>query len=82
MDLLQPDRGDRPRRAHTGRFRIGGDQPVLDADGPSRISVEDSAIAVLDEAELPGFVERRFTIVVAGGDRTVWMWDAWRLAVK
>lgn len=46
----------------TGRFRIGGDQPVLDAEGRSRISAEDAAVAVLDEAELPRFVQRRFTI--------------------
>ncbi|MFJ9847821.1 NAD(P)-dependent oxidoreductase [Streptomyces sp. NPDC101150] len=46
----------------TGRFRIGGDQPVLDADGLSRISVEDAAVALVDEAELPRFVQRRFTI--------------------
>ncbi|MFF5897221.1 NAD(P)-dependent oxidoreductase [Streptomyces argenteolus] len=46
----------------TGRFRIGGDQPVVDADGRSRISVEDAAVALIDEAELPRFVQRRFTI--------------------
>ncbi|WP_049557519.1 NAD(P)-dependent oxidoreductase [Nonomuraea sp. SBT364] len=46
----------------TGRFRIGGDQPVRDADGRSRISSEDAAIALVDEAELPRFVQRRFTI--------------------
>jgi uncharacterized protein len=46
----------------TGRFRIGGDQPVLDADGHSRISSEDAAVALVDEAELPRFVQRRFTI--------------------
>ncbi|WP_431042278.1 NAD(P)-dependent oxidoreductase [Streptomyces sp. P1-3] len=46
----------------TGRFRIGGDQPVLDADGLSRISVEDAAVALVDEAELPRFAQRRFTI--------------------
>ncbi|MEV0374455.1 NAD(P)H-binding protein [Streptomyces sp. NPDC050636] len=46
----------------TGRFRVGGDQPVLDADGRSRISVEDAAVALVDEAELPRFVQRRFTI--------------------
>ncbi|MFH8368446.1 NAD(P)-dependent oxidoreductase [Streptomyces sp. NPDC018031] len=46
----------------TGRFRIGGDQPVRDADGRSRISVEDAAVALVDEAELPRFVQRRFTI--------------------
>jgi putative NADH-flavin reductase len=46
----------------TGRFRIGGDQAVLDADGRSRISSEDAAVALIDEAELPRFVQRRFTI--------------------
>ncbi|MBT2443228.1 NAD(P)H-binding protein [Streptomyces sp. ISL-36] len=46
----------------TGRFRVGGDQPVLDADGLSRISAEDAAVALLDEAELPRFVQRRFTV--------------------
>ncbi|MFE9566044.1 NAD(P)-dependent oxidoreductase [Streptomyces sp. NPDC006487] len=46
----------------TGRFRIGGDQPVLDADGRSHISMEDAAVALVDEAELPRFVQRRFTI--------------------
>ncbi|MFE6521338.1 NAD(P)-dependent oxidoreductase [Streptomyces sp. NPDC057794] len=46
----------------TGRFRIGGDQPILDAEGRSRISAEDAAIALIDEAELPRFVQRRFTI--------------------
>ncbi|MFG3024481.1 NAD(P)-dependent oxidoreductase [Streptomyces sp. NPDC048254] len=46
----------------TGRFRIGGDQPVLDAEGRSRISMEDSAVALVDEAELPRFVQRRFTV--------------------
>ncbi|MFJ9139427.1 hypothetical protein OG458_40830 [Streptomyces sp. NBC_01281] len=46
----------------TSRFRLGGDQPVLDADGRSRISAEDAAVALVDEAELPRFVQRRFTI--------------------
>src|SRR5260370_21969294 len=46
----------------TGRYRLGGDQPVIDADGRSRISVEDAAIALIDEAELPRFVQRRFTV--------------------
>jgi putative NADH-flavin reductase len=46
----------------TGRFRIGGDQPVFDADGRSRISAEDAAVALIDEAELPRFVQRRFTV--------------------
>jgi putative NADH-flavin reductase len=54
---VETDPGER-----TGRFRIGGDQPVMGEDGRSRISVEDAAIALIDEAELPRFVQRRFTI--------------------
>jgi putative NADH-flavin reductase len=46
----------------TGRFRVGGDQRVRDADGNSRISIEDAAIAILDEVELSRFVQRRFTV--------------------
>ncbi|TVL88756.1 NAD(P)-dependent oxidoreductase [Streptomyces sp. SAJ15] len=46
----------------TGRFRVGGDQLLLDADGRSRISAEDAAVALIDEAELPRFVQRRFTV--------------------
>jgi putative NADH-flavin reductase len=46
----------------TARFRLGGDQPVLDVEGRSRISFEDAAVALIDEAELPRHVQRRFTI--------------------
>ena len=46
----------------TGRFRLGGSQPVVDAEGQSRISYEDCAVAIIDEAELPRHVQRRFTI--------------------
>jgi uncharacterized protein len=46
----------------TGRFRTGGDQPVMDAAGRSRISAEDAAAALINEAELPRFVQRRFTV--------------------
>ncbi|WP_426515094.1 NAD(P)-dependent oxidoreductase [Diaminobutyricibacter sp. McL0618] len=46
----------------TGRYRTGGDQPVTDAEGRSRISTQDAAVAVLDEVEIPRYVQRRFTI--------------------
>ena len=46
----------------TGKFRLGGDQMIVDAKGDSRISMEDYAVAVLDEAEKPTHVEKRFTI--------------------
>lgn len=46
----------------TGRFRLGGDQLVVDAKGQSRISCEDYAVALVDEIELPRHVQRRFTV--------------------
>jgi putative NADH-flavin reductase len=46
----------------TARFRLGGDRPVVDVNGQSRISYEDAAVAIIDEAELPRHVQRRFTI--------------------
>jgi putative NADH-flavin reductase len=46
----------------TGRFRLGGDQVLTDADGRSWISAEDYAVAMLDEVEQPRHVRQRFTV--------------------
>ncbi|CAM5769896.1 NAD(P)-dependent oxidoreductase [Mesorhizobium amorphae] len=46
----------------TGKFRLGGDEPVLDAKGESHVSVEDLAYAILDEAEKPKHTGKRFTL--------------------
>jgi putative NADH-flavin reductase len=46
----------------TGAFRLGGDQLLMDGEGRSRISMEDYAIAVVDEIETPRHVKARFTI--------------------
>jgi len=46
----------------TGRFRFGDNQMLFDAEGRSRISYEDFAIAVMDEVVLPRHVQRRFTV--------------------
>ena len=46
----------------TGRFRVGGDQLLMDAEGRSRISYEDFAVAILDEIEWPRHIQRRFTV--------------------
>lgn len=46
----------------TGRFRIGGDQLLVRADGTSDISLEDLAMAAVDEAETARHVQRRFTV--------------------
>lgn len=46
----------------TGRFRLGGDQLLVDADGKSHISMEDYAIALADEIETPRHARTRFTV--------------------
>jgi putative NADH-flavin reductase len=46
----------------TGKYRLGLDNPVFDEKGDSHISVEDLAVAVLDEAEAPKHVGKRFTV--------------------
>ncbi len=46
----------------TGKFRVGADQLLVDANGQSRISAEDYAIALVDEAETPKHVRKRFTV--------------------
>lgn len=46
----------------TGKFRLGTDQLLKDADGNSRISVEDYAVAFIDELEKPAHARRRFTV--------------------
>jgi putative NADH-flavin reductase len=46
----------------TGKFRLGRDELISDAHGDSRISMEDYAVAVIDEAEKAAHVHRRFTI--------------------
>ncbi|MFD0403344.1 NAD(P)-dependent oxidoreductase [Kitasatospora sp. NPDC127121] len=52
--LLEP--GER-----TGRFRLGRDELLVDAEGASVISMEDLAVALLDEAEQPAHRRTRFT---------------------
>jgi hypothetical protein len=46
----------------TGQFRLGGDQLLTDGEGRSRISVEDYAVAMIDELEQPSHSRRRFTV--------------------
>lgn len=53
--LIQP--GER-----TGRFRIGADQLLTDEHGQSRISMEDFAIAFVDELERGKAIRRRITV--------------------
>lgn len=46
----------------TGKFRWGDDQLVTDANGNSRISIEDFAVAVIDEVEHHKYIRKRFTV--------------------
>jgi putative NADH-flavin reductase len=46
----------------TGHFRLGGDQLLRDAQGESHISMEDFAIAMVDEVEQPTHHRQRFTV--------------------
>lgn len=46
----------------TGKFRLGRDQLLVGADGKSWISMEDYAIAFVDEMESPRHVRQRFTV--------------------
>lgn len=51
--------------AGTGTYRRGGDTLLLDADGTSRITPQDLALAVLDELEHPQ-PEMHFTVIEGG----------------
>lgn len=45
----------------TGNYRLGADEPVFDANGESKISVDDLAVAIIDEAEQGKHIGKRFT---------------------
>lgn len=47
---------------HAGKFRLGKDQLLVDAGGKSRISAQDYALAMTDEAETPQHIRQRFTV--------------------
>lgn len=46
----------------TGKFRIGGSTLLADEMGNSKISIEDYAIALIDEAEKPNHIHKRFVV--------------------
>jgi uncharacterized protein len=45
----------------SGTFRLGGEEPVFDAQGENRITVADLAAAIVDELETPQHRRARFT---------------------
>lgn len=46
----------------TGRYRLGGDELIIDDQGKSWISFEDYAIALVDELEKPAHERARFSV--------------------
>ncbi len=46
----------------TENYRVGGDQLLTGSDGQSRISVQDYAVAMLNEAEKPEHSRARFSV--------------------
>jgi len=46
----------------TGQFRLGGDEVLMNGDKPGNISVEDLAVAIVDELETRHHLQRRFTL--------------------
>lgn len=48
--------------ARTGRFRLGADSLLADADGESHVSLADYAVAMIDELEKPAHSRTRFTV--------------------
>ncbi|WBS01653.1 NAD(P)-dependent oxidoreductase [Pseudoduganella sp. SL102] len=48
--------------SRTGVFRLGSDQLLTDASGNSHISLEDYAVAMIDELEQPAHSRRRFSV--------------------
>ena len=46
----------------TGKFRLGKDDLIVDAEGNSHISVQDYAVAMVDELEQKNHHKERFTI--------------------
>lgn len=46
----------------TGQYRVGQEAPLMNSDGPGRISVQDMAVAIVDEIEQPQHIRQRFTV--------------------
>lgn len=53
--------GPHLKMGRTGKYRLGTDSPVFNQDGDSVLSVEDLAVAIVDEIENHKFSQQRFT---------------------
>ena len=54
--------GNLQKGVRTGKFRLGKDDLIVDEKGDSFISVEDYAMAMVDELEQENHHRERFTI--------------------
>jgi putative NADH-flavin reductase len=57
LEMHQGTSGERK-----GLYRTGLDQPIFDENNRSIISVEDTAVAIVDELEQPKHIGQRFTV--------------------
>ena len=46
----------------TGQYRLGTEAPLMNGEAPGTISVQDLAVAIVDEIEQPRHVKQRFTV--------------------
>ena len=61
MVLSEPSAELKPGQ-RTGKFRLGRYQLLVGATGKSEISVQDYAVAMIDELERPAHIRQRFTV--------------------
>ena len=54
--------GNLQKGERTGKYRVGKDDLLVDSEGNSFISVEDYAVAMVDELENPAHHKERFTV--------------------
>ena len=59
--FLSPSANLKPG-TRTGKFRLGDDQLLVDSSGQSNISVQDYAVAMINELEHPAHIRKRFTV--------------------
>ena len=60
--FFSPSATIKPGR-RTGKYRLGTDKLLTNDQGESYVSMEDYAVALLDEIEHPQFIRQRFTAV-------------------
>ena len=64
---LSPPKDFKPGE-RTGEYQIGGDSMLRDNQGKSRISMEDYAVALVDEAQNGAFIGTRFSVAYGSSE--------------